>query len=547
MRANWSFRRGSIGLIAICLLVLASASVEQHAVGWNELSHFAQIRAFANGTPRIDRWAHTTGDRAFYQGHYYGDKAPGLAFLLTPVYWVSRHLVIHNDSYGQLHLMVLVGCGLPFLILMLLAWREVEARYPGTGPITAIMLGLGTILFPFSTTLFSHVFSATLGFAAYLLLRRERARGPTADRRGGLMLGAAGLLCGYSISTEYPLGLLVVGLAVFALWRRQPVRAALWFGTGLLIGLLPLLAYDWWAFGSPFRLSYMYVAANDSGVLGLGLPKLASAVKLLASDRGLFVVTPVMAAGVGGIVVLYREGRRLDALATTLVAAAYFIYNSGYYLPFGGSVPGPRFLITMLPFFAVPLAAAYRRAPLTTVALAAISGAIMATATITLPILSTSASTRVWFRMLENGVFTTRGISVETYFAFLALSLIAVAVATRLPKITWPDGALAAFAVGGWYALRTAGPVLVQHDVVAHDSWGVITLVVMMLALATVGTFLARGHKLALLAGVPLVALALPSLDHVGIAIALAAGAVALAAGAVALGSVLRRPHPLAL
>jgi hypothetical protein len=291
----------------------------------------------------------------------------------------------------------------------------------------------------------------------------------------------------------------------------------------------------------------MYVAANDSGVLGLGLPKLASAVKLLASDRGLFVVTPVMAAGVGGIVVLYREGRRLDALATTLVAAAYFIYNSGYYLPFGGSVPGPRFLITMLPFFAVPLAAAYRRAPLTTVALAAISGAIMATATITLPILSTSASTRVWFRMLENGVFTTRGISVETYFAFLALSLIAVAVATRLPKITWPDGALAAFAVGGWYALRTAGPVLVQHDVVAHDSWGVITLVVMMLALATVGTFLARGHKLALLAGVPLVALALPSLDHVGIAIALAAGAVALAAGAVALGSVLRRPHPLAL
>lgn len=547
MRAKWSFRRGSVGLVAIILLVLAAASVEQHAVGWNELSHFDQTRAFANGTPRIDRWAHNTGDRAFYQGHYYGDKAPGLAFVLTPVYWVTRRLVIHNDSYGQLHLMVLVGCTLPFLILMLLAWREVEARYPGTGPIVAIMLGLGTILFPFSTTLFSHVFSATLGFAAYILLRRERARGPTADRRGGLMLGAAGLLCGYSITTEYPLGLLVVALAVLAVWRRQRVRAALCFGAGVLIGLLPLLAYDWWAFGSPFRLSYMYVAANDSGVLGLGLPKLSSAVKLLASDRGLFVVNPVMAVALGGIVVLYREGRRLDALATTVVAAVYFIYNSGYYLPFGGSVPGPRFLITMLPFFAVPLAAAYRRAPLTTLSLAAISGVIMATATITLPILSTYSSTRVWFQMLEKGEFTTRGVTVEMFFAFLALSLIAVAVATRLPRLTWRDGALAAFAVGGWYALRTAGPVLLRHDVVAHTSLGVITLVVMLLALATVGTFLARGHKLALLAGVPLIALALPSLDHVGTAIALAAVAVALAVGAVALSSALRRPHPVAL
>ena len=45
------------------------------------------------------------------------------------------------------------------------------------------------------------------------------------------------------------------------------------------------------------------------------------------------------------------------------VAAAYFVYNAGYWLPFGGGTPGPRFLIPMLPFLALGLAVAWRRWP----------------------------------------------------------------------------------------------------------------------------------------------------------------------------------------
>ena len=43
------------------------------------------------------------------------------------------------------------------------------------------------------------------------------------------------------------------------------------------------------------------------------------------------------------------------------IAAVYFVYNSGYWLPFGGGTPGPRFLIPALPFVALGLATAYRR------------------------------------------------------------------------------------------------------------------------------------------------------------------------------------------
>src|ERR1700690_1897401 len=89
----------SIGALAIVCLALAATSIEQHAVGWNELSHYAQVRAFDSGTPRIDRWHHTTGDRALYDGHWYSDKAPGLALFALPAYHVVHGLHLLSPSY----------------------------------------------------------------------------------------------------------------------------------------------------------------------------------------------------------------------------------------------------------------------------------------------------------------------------------------------------------------------------------------------------------------------------------------------------------------
>lgn len=522
-----------LGLVAVVCLVLAGAAIEQHAVGWNELSHFAQIRAFAHGTARIDHWRHTTGDRAIYHHHYYSDKAPGLAMLDVGVYKGARAVgITHGDGYGTLHLMVLAGCGLPLLIMLLLAYRQVEAAEPGRGAVTAVMLGLGTILFPFSTLLFSHVLSATLGYGAFLLLGRERRlrrrHGDGVASGGWWMVALAGVLGGYAIGCEYPLGLLVVLLGLMAMWRPRPVAAGAVFAAGVLVGLVPLLAYDWWAFGSPLHLSYQYVAANSSGVLGLGAPSARALVKLLASDRGLFVVTPLLAAGIGGIVILWREGRRFDAAVPAVVGLAYLAYNSCYYLPFGGSVPGPRFLITALPFFALPLAAAYRRAPLATLALAGASAATMVAATTTLPILSTSSPTRIWWTMVGRGEWTTRGVTIDVCFALLVIAVALCARATPLPRVAKFDVALAAFAFGGWIALRTAGPALLAHDVASHGAWGMATLGALGVAIAAVGTYLARGRAAALLAAIPLMALAVRQFDSTGDAVALVVVSLAL-------------------
>ena len=258
MRATFPRWRIPAGIVAILLLALAAASVEQRDIGWNEMSHLAQVRAFDSGTPRIDRWYQTTGDRAVYKGHYYSDKAPGLALWTLPVYRAVRSLRLQAPSNvpAALHWLVLWGCTLPFLVIMLLAHRLVEREDPGNGAVVAMMLGAGTLLLPFATMFFSHVLSACLGFAAFCLLEHERRRRRERATGDGLgLLAIGGALCGYAVGSEFPLAILAALLALYVAWRPSPIRALAAYAVGLCAGLIPLLAYDWWAFGSPLHLS----------------------------------------------------------------------------------------------------------------------------------------------------------------------------------------------------------------------------------------------------------------------------------------------------
>src|SRR3954469_23570934 len=64
--------------MAIACLMVACAMLVQ-GVSDNQSSHYALIRALSDGTPRIDRYRQDTIDRVRFAGHYYSNKAPGLA------------------------------------------------------------------------------------------------------------------------------------------------------------------------------------------------------------------------------------------------------------------------------------------------------------------------------------------------------------------------------------------------------------------------------------------------------------------------------------
>ncbi len=126
--------------------------------------------------------------------------------------------------------------------------------------------------------------------------------------------------------------------------------------------------------------------ASRKASSGSALPSLKVLATLLFDSRGLLTISPVLVMGALGTVLLYRRGKRAEALTITGVCLCYVLYNSGYYLPFGGGFMGPRFMTTMLPFLAFPLAIALKRYPGPTIALAAISITTTVIATITHPL-----------------------------------------------------------------------------------------------------------------------------------------------------------------
>ena len=403
-----------MALAAIICVALGCATLFQ-SFSWNQTSAYDLIQAVSHGQTNIDRYQANTGDKAFYRGHWYSARAPGLALFSLPFYelltaveageWAQESPALRNED-ELVDLIGLVGNVLPGLVLLILVWRVAERLQPGFGAATAVTLGLGTIALPLSTLLFAHMLAACLGFAAFALMLRERDGPPRV-----WLLALAGVLAGYAVTTEYPLFLVAGLLGLYAISRRDqralPAlagRAGAYVGGGLL-GVLPLAIYNQSAFGSFTHVAYDDIPRQQQGFFGIHFPSLHVLATLLLSSRGLLTISPVLVMAGIGIALMYRRGRRAEALTITAICVCYLIYNAGYYLPFGGGFSGPRFLMAPLPFLALGLAYAFRRFPAPTVALAAVSVTTTIVATVTHPLIGYETEAFKWASYLLEGNF----------------------------------------------------------------------------------------------------------------------------------------------
>jgi hypothetical protein len=409
-------KRPRLALAAVLLVGLSSAVMIQ-SFSWNQASHYDLTRALDNDRTIIDPYQANTGDKVFYKGHYYSARAPGLALFVLPFYnalnlveaesWTDAHVAPPNHPGDEMiYLLGLWGNVLPGLLLMLLVWRVAERYEPGYGVAAAVVLGLGTMVMAFSQLLFSHMFTTFLSFAAFWLMLRERDGPPSA-----MLLAIAGLAMGYAFSSEYPTFFAALVLGLFMLSRKDSLtplgvlRRGGAYVAGGLVGIVPLLLYNHYAFRSWTHLAYSDVPRQQKGFFGIGAPSLRVLGTLLFDSRGLLTISPVLIMGAIGTVMLYRRGRRAEALTIGGICLCFLAYNSGYYLPFGGGFMGPRFLDTLLPFLAFPIALTLKRFPGPTIALAAVSITTTVIATITHPLVGYENETVTWMRYLSKGLF----------------------------------------------------------------------------------------------------------------------------------------------
>ena len=163
-----------------------------------------------------------------------------------------------------------------------------------------VTFGLGTLMSSMAVASFDHVPAAALTFAAFVL---AWARRPL----------TAGLVAGMAVVVEYETGLvaLLVGGYILLAGVRPLARYAL----GLVPGALVLAAYDWAAFGSPFHLSYRYVANGytadqEAGFFGIHRPRCTRSESSWSATAACSVDSPVLAAAALGLLLLWRRGRQ---------------------------------------------------------------------------------------------------------------------------------------------------------------------------------------------------------------------------------------------
>ncbi len=475
----------NMALAAILLVGVAYATMIQ-SFSWNQTSHYDLIRSLEKDSTTIDSYQANTGDKAFYKGHWYSARAPGLALFALPFYdalnlvnaesWTDSHVAPPNHPGDEMiYLIGLWANVLPGLLLLALVGHLAERLQPGYGAATAVILGLGTLTLPLSTLLFSHVFTAFLGFAAFALMWHERDGPPNP-----WYLGVAGLLMGYAGASEYPLFFVALVLGLYLLSRRDCLTPRGVLGRagayvlGGLIGIVPLLLYNHYAFHSWTHLAYSSIPRQQKGFFGIGLPSLKVMATLLLDSRGLLTLSPVLAMGAVGTWLLYRRGRRAEALTIAAVCVCYVGYNSGYYLPFGGGFMGPRFLMTMLPFLALPIGIALKRCPGPTIALAGVSLTTTIVASITHPLTGYETEAVVWARYLRQGFFQPtiasafglgRGWGGIWPFLIPAAGAVLLAtLATARTRISRASLAAGVLALAGWCLFAALGPTVLGID-----------------------------------------------------------------------------------
>jgi hypothetical protein len=384
--------------LTLFLTAFVSYAYFYQGTGQNEAARLDSIRAFLeSGNLIIDRFVFNSADVIMKDGHYYSGKAPGTFFLgLVPFAVTERVLAnfgVEEDFryHWACYSANLVSSSLlGAFIVVLIFWLGLRFGVPSAHAATvALVIGFGTMLFPFSTLFFSHTSSAfCFTFAFYQLFAWQQQ-----SEKHHWRLWTAGGALGFSITLEYPsaigVGLIMVyALVIFLRDRQTWIAQVLRLNCGVFFGVVPLFLYNYLAFRQPLYITYEAYAqgssetfaAHKQGVLGIRVPLWDwSAWPQFFSNlaeitykplRGLFFNNPVLVLIFVGFTLILRQKsspknlRRPEAYLAVLVFLSYLSFNAcfGDSITYwgGGASFGPRYLIVTMPFLALPLFACMR-------------------------------------------------------------------------------------------------------------------------------------------------------------------------------------------
>ena len=288
-------------------------------------------------------------------GEIYSIHAPGLPALVAPAFAAGGHRGVE--------VLLLVLSALGASLVWRLAWRA-------TGDAGAAWFGWAAVCL--SPTWVFHTFTvypdgvgALLTLVGVWALVRLGAldAGEPAPRARELALHGAALAALPWLHTRFALiaaslGLLIAARIVRRYAWREALRAVAAFVAVPIVGAACWFAFFWFIYGTPDpRVPYGGRAGGQWEYVTSGLGGL-----FFDQQFGLLAYAPVVAAGLGGLVLLAADkGRRRLAVELAVVMTPYLLAVTHFRMWWAGwSVPARFFTPILLPL-AIPVALAWSR------------------------------------------------------------------------------------------------------------------------------------------------------------------------------------------
>ena len=351
--------------------------ISDYGGNWMADSIISSAMAFVDtGSFIIDDYIKAPQDNAIFNGHYYSGFAPGASFLVMPLYIIIKPLlnflpasifgfpqlqfkVIIMNILATVFLTIPTSAFLSVLIYKFLDNFTTRKRYK---LLITFFFAFGTIIFVHSTGFYRRPITMFLAFLSFYLMYKIKNNQIHPSPR---ILFLIGFLLGFSIFIEYSMFIVVCLLSLYLLTFLKN-KKILWYGLGILISLIALMAYHYVIFDDPFTTPYMHRASPKaqsiqtfSDVLAINLSSERAFELTIGLSRGLFISSPILLLSLLGLFYFFKSKSKknlLEIILIVLITFSYFLFNvSQINIWEAGCSFGPRFMIPLLPFLIIPL------------------------------------------------------------------------------------------------------------------------------------------------------------------------------------------------
>jgi len=352
-----------------------------------------------NNVFNIDSYYNNTGDRSYYNNHYYSDKAPGQSFLSSPIYYIWKlffsftgespdtgenyfiNKIIKNPITGEetktyeiinpgnfflfsLILVTVFTCSLSTALTVVLIYKisKFLTKKESYRVLLTITYGLGTLAFMYGTIYFTHAPSTLFSFLSFYIIYTLKQK----KKFDIKLFFLSGIFSGFGVVVDYNILLISMGCILFVFLSKNLKRLII-FLLGFLLGITPLLLYNYSILGTPFQLIYAYTDPDIRTDIdqNMGFSTLINPYIIFrhtfGTYRGLFFFHPILLLSIVGLYYMVKKEKK-EAFLISLIFISFLAILSGRVTIWDfGSCFGGRYYLPVIPLLMLPLMYSFKK------------------------------------------------------------------------------------------------------------------------------------------------------------------------------------------